>query len=58
MRMKSLGPLLAATLFGSLPAAAMDDGITDTTIKLGTQAPMSGVVAMYSIHHETDATLP
>jgi branched-chain amino acid transport system substrate-binding protein len=34
--------LLAAT---ALPAAAAD-GITDTTVKLGTQAPMSGVVAM------------
>jgi len=39
--------LLAAVLAaGVLPAVAADDGITDTTIKLGTQAPMSGVVAM------------
>src|SRR5258707_8316088 len=28
------------------PAAAQQPGITDTSIKLGTQAPMSGVVAM------------
>ena len=28
------------------PAAAQAPGITDTSIKLGTQAPMSGVVAM------------
>ena len=41
-------PLLLAALLasGTLPAAAADDGITDTTVKLGTQAPMSGVVAM------------
>lgn len=41
-------PLLLAALLATaaLPAAAADDGITDTTIKLGTQAPMSGVVAM------------
>ena len=28
------------------PAAAQPPGITDTTIKLGTQAPMSGLVAL------------
>ena len=28
------------------PAFAQTPGITDTSIKLGTQAPMSGVVAM------------
>ncbi len=39
--------LLAALLaYPALPAAAADDGITDATVKLGTQAPMSGVVAM------------
>jgi ABC-type branched-subunit amino acid transport system substrate-binding protein len=42
---RTVGLLFAATLIAS-PALAADDGITDTTIKLGTQAPMSGVVAM------------
>ena len=37
---------LAASLLATSPAAAQDSGITDTSIKLGTQAPMSGVVAM------------
>jgi ABC-type branched-subunit amino acid transport system substrate-binding protein len=45
--MRSSTLLLAALLAGiALPAVAADDGITDTTVKLGTQAPMSGVVAM------------
>jgi ABC-type branched-subunit amino acid transport system substrate-binding protein len=44
--MKGLGTALAALLAAAMPALAADDGITDTTIKLGTQAPMSGVVAM------------
>jgi len=40
--------LVAAALFAAAldPAAAQQTGITDTTIKLGTQAPMSGPVAM------------
>ena len=39
--------LLAATIAAATgPAAAQAPGVTDTTIKLGTQAPMSGVVAM------------
>jgi branched-chain amino acid transport system substrate-binding protein len=38
--------LLFAALLAATPAAAQDIGITDTTIKLGTQAPMSGPVAM------------
>src|SRR5262245_65677537 len=44
----TLGRLwFAATMMAIAgPAAAQDPGITDTTIKLGTQAPMSGVVAM------------
>jgi ABC-type branched-subunit amino acid transport system substrate-binding protein len=46
MRMKGFGTALAALLAAAMPALAADDGITDTTIKLGTQAPMSGVVAM------------
>ena len=41
-------PLVLAALLAvaASPAMAEDDGITDTTIRLGTQAPMSGVVAM------------
>jgi ABC-type branched-subunit amino acid transport system substrate-binding protein len=39
--------LLAAMMIAGLSqAAAQQTGITDTTIKLGTQAPMSGPVAM------------
>ena len=38
--------LLAAAIAAAAPAAAQAPGITDTSIKLGTQAPMSGVVAM------------
>ncbi len=38
--------LAAAIAAAASPAAAQVAGITDTTIKLGTQAPMSGVVAM------------
>src|SRR4249919_829804 len=44
---RTLGRLLFATLFiTACPAFAQEQGITDTSIKLGTQAPMSGVVAM------------
>src|SRR5437660_345293 len=43
----SLALLLAlAAVAGASPAVAQEPGVTDTTIKLGTQAPMSGVVAM------------
>jgi ABC-type branched-subunit amino acid transport system substrate-binding protein len=45
MKRKTEG-LLVAALLAATPAAAQDIGITDTTIKLGTQAPMSGPVAM------------
>jgi ABC-type branched-subunit amino acid transport system substrate-binding protein len=45
MKRKLEGSLLAA-LLAATPAAAQDAGVTDTTIKLGTQAPMSGPVAM------------
>ena len=39
--------LLAATIAAATgPAAAQAPGVTDTSVKLGTQAPMSGVVAM------------
>jgi len=38
--------LLFAALLAATPATAQDIGVTDTTIKLGTQAPMSGPVAM------------
>lgn len=43
---RTLGSLLFAGLVAASPAAAQDPGVTDTSIKLGTQAPMSGVVAM------------
>ena len=46
---RRLMPALLTSVFvaaGAYGAAAGDPGITDTTIKLGTQAPMSGVVAM------------
>lgn len=44
----SLRPLLVVTLLsaGVCAASAEEQGITDTSIKLGTQAPMSGPVAM------------
>src|SRR3954453_2166623 len=45
MKLK-LERLLFAALLAATPAGAQDTGITDTTIKLGTQAPMSGPVAM------------
>ena len=40
--------LLAASFlaFAAAPAVAAEQGITDTSIKLGTQAPMSGPVAV------------
>src|SRR5215470_10959954 len=38
--------LIAASLAAASSAVAQSPGVTDTTIKLGTQAPMSGVVAM------------
>ena len=41
-----LGGLLFAAALTVSPAAAQSPGITDTSIRLGTQAPMSGVVAM------------
>ena len=41
-----LGGLLFAVALAVSPVAAQSPGITDTSIKLGTQAPMSGVVAM------------
>jgi branched-chain amino acid transport system substrate-binding protein len=43
-----LAPLLLAAVIaaGTCPATAQEQGITDTSIKLGTQAPMSGPVAM------------
>jgi hypothetical protein len=43
-----LAPLLLAAVIaaGTCPATAQEPGITDTSIKLGTQAPMSGPVAM------------
>src|SRR5262245_66062466 len=43
---RTLGSLLLASALAASPAAAQDPGVTDTSIKLGTQAPMSGVVAM------------
>jgi len=41
-----LGGLLFAAALTVSPAAAQSPGIADTSIRLGTQAPMSGVVAM------------
>jgi branched-chain amino acid transport system substrate-binding protein len=41
-----LGGLLFTAALAVSPVAAQSPGITDTSIKLGTQAPMSGVVAM------------
>src|SRR5215471_4441417 len=38
--------LAAPIALAASSALAQEPGITDTTIKLGTQAPMSGVVAM------------
>lgn len=43
---RKLEALLFAVLLTATPAVAQDTGVTDTTIKLGTQAPMSGPVAM------------
>src|SRR5204863_6053669 len=43
---RTFGRLLFASAFAAGPAFAQDPGITDTSIKLGTQAPMSGPVAM------------
>jgi branched-chain amino acid transport system substrate-binding protein len=43
---RTLGSLLFASIVVANPAAAQDAGITDASVKLGTQAPMSGVVAM------------
>jgi len=45
---RNIGRLLLAASFAAAAgsAAAQSPGITDTSIKLGTQAPMSGVVAM------------
>ncbi len=46
--LKQLRPLLLVGVMtaGASAASAGDPGITDTSIKLGTQAPMSGPVAM------------
>src|ERR1044072_477214 len=44
--------LAAAIAAVATSAAAQQPGITDTTIKLGTQAPMSGPVAMIGMGAE------
>jgi branched-chain amino acid transport system substrate-binding protein len=43
---KAFSSLVFVGVMAASAALAQDPGITDTAIKLGTQAPMSGVVAM------------
>lgn len=52
LRIGGTASMIAASIlaFAVAPAAAAERGITDTTIKLGTQAPMSGPVAV--VGHE------